>query len=457
VNSQDQEILRNKILLRAIETGANIQTVARFLPLIRTEKLAFFLECHASSFQEAFEHAAASRLKEICDAASEDKPKWEEWSVDELCSKAQETNPDAILSAQDNYMARGSAMVLVATTGAGKSSYAMQQAVWLSNGQEFCGQKPAGQLSFLILQNENDAYDTGEAMRDSIVNFAKVHGKTVEEVQKVCNEKIYIRRVHCSGDDLPIIIKQMLASIKEKYGVTIDVVTVDPLLGFFGGLLDPDRTQQWLYTVISPLMHECKFLLMLTHHSTAFEGRSNGAGLNNSYSSFGGAILPGWVRAVINLQPSQDPDVFLLRYEKRKKRLGSKPIWALRQNKDGVCWDILDDKEAEPFIEAVTPKIKKGRIQNPVLPIEKQALAAQNKALEERHERNMLYTSIASEFEYCKVAPTADLLKQVKVRLNCGQRKCYMTLQEMVLCGFVKKERAGGYTWLQHPDKPEVF
>ena len=420
----------------------------KFVPLIRPDKLQGCLDCTDEVFVDAFEQAMAGEVTALAAKASAPQTSWkyEEWNIRDGLAKRKEPNPDALINADSNFMARGSAMVYNSTTGAGKSSFTAQFMVFMACGLSFFGQNPSRRLKVVLVQNENDVYDAFEAIEGAIFYASKVSGMSIEAITKCVEENCKVSRLHCSGDDLPVFMSAKVEELRAQ-GFVVDVVIVDPLLGYFGGLMEPDRTQQWLYTKVTPVMQESKFILILTHHTTAAQGRAGGRN-GGIYSGMGGAVLPGWVRAVANIEPVEDEaGLFVLKYEKRAKRLGDKTVWYMKQASDGmVYWESVD----APPSEIEGKKAVKTRLAREDK-FELEMVKLREKKEEKQAAESRLYRAIVADLDKTAEIKTETLLEMIQTKfrqnknLKCGERKAEEHLAAMVETHLLKRLRPGFY------------
>jgi hypothetical protein len=446
------DILRNKVIFRVLlfpEMGGLIAKGAlKYVHLLKEEGLKTALDLPDNILLHEFEKALAKEASALAAAAAKPLTSWnyEEWNIRDGLAKRKEPNPDALINADSNFMARGSAMVYNSTTGAGKSSFTAQFMVFMACGLTFFGQKPSRRLKLLLVQNENDVYDAFEAIEGAIFYASKVSGLSIEAITKCVEENCKVSRLHCSGDDLPVFMASKVEELREQ-GFAVDVVIVDPLLGYFGGLMEPDRTQQWLYTKVTPVVQDSKFILILTHHTTAAQGRAGGRN-GGIYSGMGGAVLPGWVRAVANIEPVEnDPGLFVLKYEKRAKRLGDKTAWYMKQASDGmVYWESVD----APPNEVEGKKAVKTRLAREDK-FELEMVKLREKKEEKQAAESKLYRAIVADLDGVLEIKTETLLEMIQNRfrqnksLKCGERKAEEHLATMVELHLLKRIRPGYY------------
>ena len=441
METKNIEQLINRVVVRAflLPTMSNIvcqNDIRKWLKALAPSKLEAALKCSDANFLASFEQLLAGEMNKVLDDVHKpEKPwKYEEWNIREGLIRRKLPNPDALINCETNYLAKGSAIVYNSTTGAGKSVFTAQFMVFMACCLSFFGQRPCRKLKLLLVQNENDMYDAFEALEGAILYASRVSGMTIEEVTKCVEENCKVCRLHCTGDDLPRFLSEKVEELRAT-GFVVDVVIVDPLLGYFGGLLDPDRTQEWLYTKVTPVMQESKFLLVLTHHVTAAQGRAGGRN-GGSYAGMGGAVLPGWVRAVCNIEPAEDqPGLFVLRYEKRARRLGDKNAWYMQQGKDGIYWEAVD-------IEVPVIPVKSGRLSKAEV-LENKQKAKYDKARQKVRDEERLYKAIIADCEDKVI--TADLLVLVKRRFKCSERKAEIHIATMVEDSFLKRISTGVY------------
>ena len=422
----DNETNRVKILARIAALNLDVTTAKVFVPKLKPEHLGAILALDDAEFTANVDKLIAKFRKPW---------RFEAWNIRESLDRTEKPNPDALINCATNYLARGSAIVYNSTTGAGKSVLAVMFIVFMACGISFFGQKPARRLKCILVQNENDVYDCFEAIKGAIFYASQISSFTIEEITKMVEENIVVGRLNCSGDELPLFIREKVDELKSG-GFETDCVVVDPLLGYFGGLLDPDKTQQWLYTKMTPVMQECRFLLVLTHHTTAAAGRAGGRN-GGIYSGFGGAVLPGWVRAVVNIEPvDKYPDLFVLVYEKRASRLGDKNRWYMRKGQNGmVYWEMVD----APADLVVEVRKTKKPTQDELLQLKINAKIKTD--AEKRKANTMIYRHVIEESEELTTERMIALLIK---KYDCSQRKAEHHLAMMVETGLIMRHKVGG-------------
>jgi len=219
---------------------------------------------------------------------------------------------------KDRYLCRGSGLLMVGSTGIGKSSLVLQCAILWSLGKAAFGIRPARPLSVLLIQAENDDGDVAE-VRDGI--FAGLG--LSPEAAALAGERIkVVREDERVGMAFCILLERI---IKEHHP---DLVIIDPVLAFLGGDASSQRdVSGFLRGGINPIIRRHGCGAILVHHTNkppADKKKDTWSGGDFAYLGSGSAEWANWARAVISLRATGGHDYFELRLGKRGKRVGWK-------------------------------------------------------------------------------------------------------------------------------------
>jgi AAA domain len=274
------------------------------------------------------------------------------WSVRELRARLLKPSDTLVIKGVGSgansrgYLNYGSAAVINAYAGAGKSTMLGGLGVNFAQGLPFLGQDPLKPRNVLILQNENDEDDEAELIDGAIRWSARQSGRSIEEVEAIVDKHLIIARRHWADHrpdervdannmgEVPKRIRAMVRAYRAQ-GWPVEVLCLDPLLGFWFNILDQAATQEWLVNHLSPVLREERLVAYITHHIPLREvGGGKRTAAQATYAGYGGIIVPGWARATINLAPSADDEnIFEWSYAKRHRKLGSavSKVWYLKQ------------------------------------------------------------------------------------------------------------------------------
>lgn len=221
-------------------------------------------------------------------------------------------DPDELLKYR--YLSRGGGLLLVAQTGAGKSSFVMQAAMMWAMERPFFGINPARPLRTLIVQAENDEGDMAE-MRDGVLESMDLDTEARDLV--LSSVRTIYDNAHTSHQ-FGHVLRALLAT------TPTDLLVIDPALAYLGG----DSGQQkdvslFLRNILNPILTEFRIGLILVHHTTKppkGDERSKWQGGDFAYLGAGAAEWGNWARGIMNIEATGE--IYKLRLPKRGKRIG---------------------------------------------------------------------------------------------------------------------------------------
>jgi hypothetical protein len=391
------------------------------------------------------------------------------WSVRELRERLRRPAGNVVIrgvGAGENsrgYLNYGGSVVINAFAGAGKSTAMGGMMVNFSQGLPFLGQDPIVPRNVVICQNENDEDDVAEMIDGAIRWSARVTGKPVAEVEDAVDKRLMIVR-RCWSDhrpgervdannmgEVPKRIKAMLQGYRAA-GFPVDVLVLDPLLGFWFNILDQAATQEWLVNHLSPVLRDERVVCYITHHIPLREvGAGKRTTAQATYAGYGGIIIPGWARATINLSPSPlDENVFEWSYEKRKRKLGQQvnKVWYLKQATDTA----EDGRELVYWDECAPPAPPLSGAQLRKADKERAKLDASKQKEKESFDR--LSRRVVNEMGdgVVKASELCEKDGHIQRVWGCKRVKAYWILDKMMEAGWLKPGEGGGYT-KDNPDK----
>jgi len=204
--------------------------------------------------------------------------------------------------AGNRWLTRDGSGFVIAPSGHGKSSLAMQLAICWSIGKIAFGIKPARPLRILIVQSEDDDAETKK-----FVQMIRKMGLSEEEIITLkANTRFEFQR-SLSGDRF---IEALDGWLTEW---PADIVIINPLTGFLlCDLKDDEKVNLFLRDKLSAVMakHHCAPLVF--HHTpkTNFTKLENMQWYDWMYAMSGCAGLTNWGRAVLVVAPSKLPGTY---------------------------------------------------------------------------------------------------------------------------------------------------
>lgn len=275
------------------------------------------------------------------------------WKPSSLMAFDPTHDANAVIGLHDGkttrFLCKGYGAWLIASSGIGKSSLAIQQAILWVLGRPFFGTFPVRKLRILFVQSENDEGDMAEPVQ-GVLESIEI---TPQEVQEV-DERLKI--IRCRG-----LTGQAFCKWLEKQ-ITLheaDIAYVDPLLRFAG--VDVTRTDQATHLVndeIDPILARTGVVLIGIHHTGKPKQDKNPAkGMtiyDYMYAGIGSSELVNWARAVTVILPIAE-GMFEVKLAKRGKR-----AWAthpdgspttsifLKHHDQRIFWVQIDPPPTEP-------------------------------------------------------------------------------------------------------------
>ena len=214
----------------------------------------------------------------------------------------------------DRWLCRGGAVVMVGSTGVGKSSASMQQDILWALGKEAFGIKPNGSLKVLTIQAENDTGDLAVMSRGVMDGL-----ELTQDERDLANEKAkYVQTIGSTGDDL----LDLVAKYLEQYRP--DILRLDPLQAFLGGDINSaEVVAKFLRSGLNTLLAQYDCGLILVHH-TPKPSRSSDKNRPDDFShvGMGSSDITNWARAGLYIESSHERGVYRFRATKRGGAIG---------------------------------------------------------------------------------------------------------------------------------------
>lgn len=255
---------------------------------------------------EEFLVETKKRIEEIGDAgAGNPIKKISDFQIPE------ENDPSILLG--NRWLNRGDAGILTSTSGMGKSSIQLQQAVLWSLGRDAFGIKPNGKLRSLIIQAEDSDGDIGEVWA-SIVHKLKLG----EAERKEVGERVLVVTDRVNRGS------KFIAALRSKIKKhKPDLVWINPLQAFMDGdIKDSKDLGDFLRAGLNSLNEPPTFGYIVIHHTTKpVTSEDNKRQWNEiMYDMAGGADLINWARFINILKPTENEGEFNLVLAKRGRR-----------------------------------------------------------------------------------------------------------------------------------------
>jgi AAA domain-containing protein len=243
----------------------------------------------------------------------------------------------------DRYLCRGGGMFIVAPSGQGKSTLAIQMAAEWALGWASLDIRPPYPLRTLIIQAEDDEGDVHE-MSEWIVN----HCLSSEQRVRVLRDT----RVELVNDVCGLAFVDALDEILQQWPA--DIVIINPYTSFIGGdAKDEGLANMWLRVKLNPVLAKHKAAAIIIHHTPKIQYANSDDYTTSEfqYRGAGCASMTNWARAYLVFEPLRDHEnVFQFRAAKRGKRIG----WAstkryFKHSDNEMRWEAASAEEAREF------------------------------------------------------------------------------------------------------------
>ena len=204
--------------------------------------------------------------------------------------------------AGNRWLTRDGSAFVIAPSGHGKSSLAMQLAICWSINHIAFGIKPARALRILIVQSEDDDAET-----QKFVQMIRKMKLCEEELNTLRENTRFEFQRSLSGDRFIQALDDWLTEWQA------DVVIINPLSGFLlCDLKDDEKVNRFLRDKLSAIMAKHNCAPMVFHHTpkTNFTKLENMQWYDWMYAMSGCAGLTNWGRAVLVIAPSKLPRTY---------------------------------------------------------------------------------------------------------------------------------------------------
>jgi hypothetical protein len=248
-------------------------------------------------------------------------------------------------------------LIEIAPSGVGKSSAGVEQDICWSLGRPAFGIKPSRPLPILTIQAENDDGDLAEMTRGICEHL----NLTTEERALVNERVVYIKEKTLTG----MAFLHQLRRLVEKYKP--DIIRIDPLHAYAGGdVRDPAITTPFLRNGLNPILQEFHCAAVICHHTpkTTYRDTSEWNSTDWMYAGAGNADVTNWARAILVIDATRVPGVFIFRAAKRGSRIGwadddGHPVFErlfCHQTGGAIFWRDATDDDAGRVVLAKAKK-----------------------------------------------------------------------------------------------------
>ena|GEM_PF-621469 len=240
---------------------------------------------------------------------------------------------------------RGSAFLVTAFTGSGKSTLSSTMSFSWAIGRESLGIQPAGRLRSLVFQAEDDAGDL-DTMAKSILRELN---PDAAELQAIRENVLLVTEGSVTGINF---LQKRVAPALAKYHP--DILWLNPLSTYFGSDLNDQReVAHFCRNTLNPLLLKHRCLCITIHHCPKPTKERNGwSGGQLAYSGAGSADLANWAREVITLREASR-GLFELTATKRWRKLG----WTDAEGRPTATRQIAQDQNGGQVWHDATPQL----------------------------------------------------------------------------------------------------
>ena len=253
------------------------------------------------------------------------------------------------------FFRKGHALFIVSTSGAGKSVFVNQLALFLAQGRDFLGMRPKRPLRVGVIQAEDDVEEMADFRRNYRKGLTAEFGWMDADVDAaLAGVTLGMKFRGKTGDAFIAALRDWQRERK------FDVVVVNPLFAYFGGNLSDGRDcTKFFREQLDPMMNDPQhgFGLVVVHHTVkppkGEERKTWGQDAFGQYLGAGGTDIAGWSRASFLLLPiAGHYGWFRFIATKRGGRLGWKDGEGnptneriLQYGRDAIYWRIPSDDE----------------------------------------------------------------------------------------------------------------
>ena len=230
----------------------------------------------------------------------------------------------------NRWLSRCCGALVIAPSGHGKSSLAIQFTLLVSCGRTAFGIHPPKPLRVLIIQAEDDDNDLTE-----MAAMVRRLDLTPAERGAVSDNTHCLWVNDVTGANFIVFVENALSAFPA------DLLLINPLSAYVGkDLKDEEAVHVFFRAWLTPVLkkHDCGLLGI--HHTpkTNFQNTENFNWYDWMYSGAGHATLTNWARAVLVIAPSGTPGTYRFIAAKRFEKTGwqSREYWYSHSIEEGV-------------------------------------------------------------------------------------------------------------------------
>lgn len=203
-------------------------------------------------------------------------------------------------------------MIVVGSTGSGKSVFGTQASVNWCQGKAYLGIKSAKPFKILIVQAEDGELDLAEMLQGAFKPQNEQNLALVRENLRI------VKLNGCTNEAL----MARLSEIHQEF--RFELAMLNPVFSFAkGDLKDAETVQHFCRNLLDPFIekHACSIILV-AHPPKPTKTREGTVVQDTEYSIYGSAEWSNWARATLQIVATTTPDVYKLVAGKRRKRVG---------------------------------------------------------------------------------------------------------------------------------------
>lgn len=232
-------------------------------------------------------------------------------------------NPNALF--RNGWLRKGGAVILISTSGAGKSVLTTQTCECFALGRDCFGISPLRPLKIAVYQAEDDETEVAEFRNGIRRGLMELDGWTADEIRQAEEAIVYHDVTGLAGDDFLAYLREAQARDKA------DLIVINPLQAFTAGydISKNADMSEFLRVKLNPILADpvapCGAAII--HHTNKVPARREDRKAwldfgSAAYAGAGAAELVNWARAILMLRPREAQGYYDLMAAKRGKRLG---------------------------------------------------------------------------------------------------------------------------------------
>jgi hypothetical protein len=246
------------------------------------------------------------------------------------------------------WLVRGGSCLVAGSAGVGKSTLAMQLAIYWAAGEKVFGPRPIRPLKSLILQAEDDEGDVSEQYQGVMAGIRATDDIDFQRCGELIDKNLLIYR--CAGYSGSRFLSMLdeLAELEKP-----DLIWINPLFSFAGcDLLNAKETGFFLREGLFPLASKRNACAIVIHHigKPARVDQPDMSDIDIQYLGFGTSEIQNAFRAINVIVSAKTSGVYKFTFSKRGERAGAKTPEGkfaqsvfLKHSSEGLCWLQVDE------------------------------------------------------------------------------------------------------------------